>query len=610
MRRSAAALTPSLTLTLTATLTLALTVLSGAVLHAQQPVPLDTVHVQAGSRLIAGAARLTRSVEVFDRAAIDALPARSVSDVIGRALGADLLARSPAQADLSIRGGSFEQILVLVDGIPVNDRQTGHFHLDVAVPLDAVERIEVLRGPASAIYGSSAVGGVVNIVTRRGTSEVNARAQTGSFGAYALGAGAALARGSLSARIDSDIDASDGHRQGTDHRNTQARVTLGAPLGGGVMQAAAGYAARDFGANEFYAPYDSYEETRTATASLAWRSRPATVVIEPRFSFRRHEDDFILLRDDPAFYRNRHTTRETGAELVTRWHATTRLAFAAGGEAHRSEIESNSLGEREEDQVAGFLEAAIGDAASALLTLGLRLDDHSTFGTFISSSAAAGYRVAPALRLRASAGSGFRAPSWTDRYYEDPGNIGSPDLYPERFWTAEVGTAWSAGRLDLDLAGFIRRARDLIDWGRAEAEPDTAPWFTMNIAEATFRGLEATARGDAGVIVLTGRASLLSFDADATDGFVSKYALQPLTRSASLDIALPVAAHGLLTIRGSANRRADGTTWETVDARASATFAGVQIFADATNLLDASWRDVSAQPAAGRAFYVGGRVRR
>src|SRR5690606_25804552 len=147
---------------------------------------------------------------------------RTVADVIGRALGADLLARSPAQADLSIRGGSFEQILVLVDGVPVNDRQTGHFHLDVAVPLDAVERIEVLRGPASAIYGSSAIGGVVNIVTRRGTSDLHARAQTGSFGAYAAGAGVGAARGAWSARVDADLDASDGHRAGTDHRSTQA----------------------------------------------------------------------------------------------------------------------------------------------------------------------------------------------------------------------------------------------------------------------------------------------------------------------------------------------------------------------------------------------------
>src|SRR5690606_29957016 len=85
----------------------------------QQPIPLDTVHVSAGSRLVAGAPALTRSVDVLDRRAIDALPARTITDVIARALGVDLLARSPAQADLSVRGSGFEQVLVLVDRVPV-----------------------------------------------------------------------------------------------------------------------------------------------------------------------------------------------------------------------------------------------------------------------------------------------------------------------------------------------------------------------------------------------------------------------------------------------------------------------------------------------------------
>jgi iron complex outermembrane receptor protein len=577
---------------------------------AQRPIPLDTLHVPAGSRLTAGVARVTRSVDVFDREAIEALPARSVTDIITRGMGVDLLARSPAQADLSIRGGSFEQVLVLVDGVPVNDRQTGHFHLDVAVPLDAVERIEILRGPASAVYGSSAVGGVVNIVTRRRIAEFSARAQGGSFGAFAFGAEAGGSVNAMSIRIGAEHDAADGHRAGTDHAITQARVSLDAPIARGSLRADAGFAARDFGASEFYAPFDSYEETRTATASAAWRSRPARLVIEPRVSFRRHDDDFILQRADPSFYRNVHITNETDAELVARWQAGPRIAIAGGGSANRSTIDSNSLGERVERRIAGFAEAAIGDVAAGLLTLGVRLDDHSAFGSFLSSSAAAGYRASPALRVRASAASGFRAPSWTDRYYEDPANIGSPDLEVERFWTAELGVEATVGRSTLDVAGFIRHAGDLIDWGRPSDDPDTAPWRTLNVEEAVFRGVEATARIRVNTATVTGRGSLLSFDADESDGFVSKYALQPLTRSASLEVAVPLTTHASLALRGATSRRADDETWTVLDARASLTAFGVRFFADATNLFDTSWLDVSAQPAAGRAFSIGARVRR
>src|SRR5690606_10557026 len=163
------------------------------------------------------------------------------------ALGADLLSRSAAQADFSLRGGSFEQVLILVDGVPVNDQQTGHFHLDVAVPLDAVDRIEILRGPASAVYGSSAVGGVVNIVTTNDAS-VGARVQGGSFGAYAFGGSASARSDRFRAGVSADHDASDGHRDGTDHRITQARITLGAAIGSSELRADAGMAARDFGA--------------------------------------------------------------------------------------------------------------------------------------------------------------------------------------------------------------------------------------------------------------------------------------------------------------------------------------------------------------------------
>jgi vitamin B12 transporter len=191
------------------------------------------------------------------------------------------------QADLSIRGSGFEQVLVMVDGVPINDGQTGHFHLDHAVPLDAIERVEVLRVPASALYGSAAVGGVVNIVARRGRSELVARTHVVSFGAAAVGAEAALYAGRIAARVSADHDRSDGHRPGTDHRITQARLAVDAPLVYGTVRGDVACAGRDFGAEGFYAPFDSYEQTRTLTAALSWLPAPATFTLQPRVAFRR-----------------------------------------------------------------------------------------------------------------------------------------------------------------------------------------------------------------------------------------------------------------------------------------------------------------------------------
>jgi vitamin B12 transporter len=587
------------------------TALSAAPASARQPIPLDTLRAMAGSRAVLGAASMTRSVDIIGRRSLEALPARSLSDVLARALGVDLLARSPAQADLAIRGSGFEQVLIMVDGVPVNDDQTGHFHLNVAVPLDAVERIEVIRGPASTLYGSAAVGGVVNIVTRRGESGMNARAQAGSFGGLAAGVGVAGSRAGWGARFSADHDRGDGHRPGTDHAVSQTRLTLDAPLAKGAARLDVGYAERDFGASAFYAPADSYEETRALTATASWHSRPGSFSVQPRVAFRRHEDDFILRRADPSFYRNLHTSRQLASEVVGRWTAAARLQAAAGAEVAWSDLESSNLGERDERRVAVFAELVAGDVDAGLITAGLRFDEHSTFGSFLSPSIAAGYRISPAIRLRASANSGFRAPNWTERFYRDPSNIGNPDLEAEKFWTAELGAEVlhrEAG--SLDLVAFVRRADDLIDWARPAGASPSTPWRTTNIQRATFRGVEATARTRVAAVQLTGRAPLLGFTADDAAGMTSKYALRPLTHAISLELAAPVLAGLNVTARAAHQRRTGGEDWQLLDGRLAYVRGGSQIFLDATNIGDASFSDVTGEPAAGRAFAVGVRVRR
>jgi vitamin B12 transporter len=584
-------------------------ILAPAMAAAQQPLPLDTVRVTVGSRLVAGAAAATRGVDVLDRAALEALPARTLSDVLARALGVDLLARSGAQADLSIRGSSFEQVLVMVDGVAVNDNQTGHFHLDQAVPLDAIERIEVLRGPASALYGSAAIGGVVNIVTRRERSEVTARTQVGTFGATAVGAEAALARDGYGLRLGADHDRSDGHRAGTDHDVTQVRLAGQAPLSGGTVAADIAYAARDFGADGFYAPFDSYEETRTRTAALRWTGAVGPLTFEPRLAHRSHDDDFVLRRDDPAFYRNVHRSDRTAGELVVRWLPAMGLRLAAGAEVARGSLRSGTLGDRAESRSAFFAELASGATVERLLTLGVRVDRHSTFGSFVSPSLSAGWRLAPGLRIRGSAGAGHRTPSWTERYYRDPVNIATPDLGVERFHSVEAGVELSRAATRLELTTFVRRSSDLIDWARPLAD-STGPWRTLNVERATFHGAEAALHTRMGSIGVTGRAALIAFTADAASGMVSKYALRPLTESASLEVLMPLPAAAALSVRASHHRRAADADWQLVDVRISRTSHGVQLFLDATNVADTRYADIAGLPAPGRAFGVGARVRR
>ncbi|HKK93951.1 MAG TPA: TonB-dependent receptor plug domain-containing protein, partial [Longimicrobiales bacterium] len=227
-----AALSMSATLAMRAALAmsaaLALPALSGGIaptaipgaLAAQQtgaPVSLDTIEVSVGSNL--ELADLPRSVEVITASELADLPVTSVEAALRWAGAVDLQTRSPAQSDLSIRGGSFEQVLVLVDGIRVSDPQTGHFDLDLTIPIEQVERIEILRGGASAAHGADAFGGVVNIVTKTpGATRGQVRLEGGSFSTFGGAVSfETVTDGGLGVTAAVGRDGSDGHRDGTDY---------------------------------------------------------------------------------------------------------------------------------------------------------------------------------------------------------------------------------------------------------------------------------------------------------------------------------------------------------------------------------------------------------
>jgi vitamin B12 transporter len=590
-------------------LTLALTFPAAAIAQTARPVELDTLRVVVASRATT-LATATRSVEVIDAAAIRRAPARTVAEVLAWALGTDVLGRSPAQADIALRGSTFEQVLVLVDGVRMNDAQTGHFHLNLAIPLEEIERIEVLRGPGSSIYGSDAMGGVIQIVTRGGGGGVEVGLEAGSFGMVGARAAVGGSLGPVRSRVAAEAQRSDGHRPGTDASSLLVRGSLEGALAGGPLRADLGLALRDFGARHFYtspqAPFDEYERTRAATASLGWQAQVAAGwSLAPRLSARRHSDEFLLQRHDPDFYRNLHTSWQLGGELVAKGAPAAGVAVSLGGEAYRDRLESTNLGDPSETRAALFGELAAGREGVAVAHAGVRGDHHSAYGAFVAPSLAVAAWPAPAVKLRASAGRSFRAPNWTERYYVDPANEGDPGLRPETAWNGEVGAEVAApgGAASVGLAAFVRDARQLIDWARPAADPDHV-WRAMNVGRAVFRGLELDARatGPAGTR-WTAQAAVLGFTTHDHE-WESKYALRPLTRTASL-----AAERSLLgadaSVRGRLARRATETDHFTVDARLSRAVSDrLRLDLDLTNLTDTRYLDVTGLPAPGRAAYV------
>lgn len=571
---------------------------------------LSGVRVDVASRTGSDRGSVARSVEVITREEIRRSPASSVADLLRWATGVEARSRSAAQSDLAIRGSSFEQVVVLVDGVRVNDPQTGHFNLDLAVPLESIERIEIVRGPASSLYGPDAFGGVVNVVTREpGPSGLEtARAEGGSWGqAGAAAVGGVHALGSVWSG-GAELRRSDGHRSGTDYRIAKATARGRSPVAGGRLRTEVGLALRDFGANGFYAPYDSYEETRAARAAVGWSpGKAGGLEVTPRLTFRLHDDDFVLFRGEPERYRNRHTSWQLGAEVVGRARPAAGISLAGGVELRQEELDSNSLGRRSESRGAIFAEAVAGEAGRLLGTVGLRLDEHEIYGAELSPGASVAWWPLGAVELRGSVGRSYRTPTWTDRFYESPANRGNPDLEPEVAWSGEVGVELHSRRLRGGVTGFVRGADELIDYARpADADPATTPWRARNVESATYRGLEVEARARAPLdLDLEGALELLSVDASAAAGFVSKRALRPLTERFRLEARRGVGGDVTISARWTRARRRGGEPYRLLDARAAYRAGGVELYVEGTNLTDEDYPDITGEPAPGAALVAG-----
>ncbi|MFO8173297.1 MAG: TonB-dependent receptor [Longimicrobiales bacterium] len=583
---------------------------TGSALRAQErPIPLDTLQVQVGSRASSRLPALTRSVQILDKGEIRALPVRTVSGLLEWATGVEVQSRSPAQSDLSIRGAGFEQVVVLVNGVRMSDPQTGHFDLNLTVPLDQVERIEILRGPASALYGADAVGGVVNVVTREGSSPWQGRVETGSWGSARIsGSGGMEGILGFSLQGGGEVSRSDGHRQGTDYETLLFHMGGDRALGKGRLSGEFGLSRRDFGAQDFYAPYPSFEKTRSYTTSLRWASGgEGRAGLEAGMSYRRHQDEFILLRQDPDYYRNRHTSSQVGGDLLTRISARPGLNLVLGGELFGDILRSNSLGDRTEERGALFGEAALDGDGIWVVSLGLREDWHQGFGTFLSPSLSGSHRVGESLRLRLAAGRSFRAPTFTERYYQDPVNQGRADLAPERAWSGEMGADFFGRRgIQLSATLFAREAVDLIDWAREEGAGEEVAWETRNVEEATFRGLELDLSLPGPLeTAWTFGGMLLSVDSRESQGYRSKYVLRPLVERFTAGIRRSFGGRLSFALRTQRSRREGEDPYHRIDLRADLRIGGGRVYLDATNLTDDRYPDITGAQAPGRGLFVG-----
>ena len=588
--------------------------------HAQSDttVYLNNVEV-TGNRMNIRFSESSRNVNIIDREEIKAMPAQSLPEILSYVPGVDIRQRGPigVQSDISIRGGSFEQTLVMWNGIKMTDPQTGHHMMNVPINNTVLDRVEVIKGPGARIYGQNAYAGAVNFITRPPSErKVFLNSYYGTFNSYGATAGISLPVGSLKQYASVGFDKSDGYRYNTDYdiQNLFYQAELAA--GPGQLQVLFGHTDRNFGANGFYASpvyTDQYEEVTTTVSSISYQYQSNNWQVTPRVSWRRNRDFYLFIRNNPEAYENLHLTNTLSLELNA--YNENKLGRTGVGIEYRDEnIEGDWVrgGERTKSNLDGFSRSNIGVFLEHRFQLGQGFDitpgiyvaDFSDFGTQSFPGIDIGYQINNALRIYGNIGKSFRIPTFYDQYYESPAEQGDPNLQPENAMTYEIGGRYLLNKTIIEVNAFYRDNNALIDW---VLNNEDSVWYAQNFSEVKTYGLEFSAQR---IFEPASWIQRIQFSGNflnqslADQEVTSRYSLEHIRHQLILNVHHKLFAGIKNDLRIRYIDRVGQAPYWLVDDRIYYQKDQFQIFVEVTNLLNTSYTEVMT-PMPGRWFRAG-----
>jgi iron complex outermembrane receptor protein len=487
-------------------------------------------------------------------------PAQTLDAFMKSIPGVDVRQRGVGgtQADISIRGGSFDQVLVLLNGVNITDQQTGHHNLNIPVELSEVASIEVLQGSAARRYGSQAFSGAINIVTNpERKNKIELHLTGGSFDTYGQKLTIATGRGNLNHFTTVSHQSSPGYRENTDYDiyNLFTQTNI-ATNNAGKFDFQLGYQQKSFGANSFYTQEypNQFEHTRTQFASLNWEKQIKKLYVAADVQYRRHYDRFELFRDfqnKKPWYadHNYHLTDVAGGSLHLEY--TGRFGkIDAGVSSRYDHIYSTVLGSVIADtlkhpvnhvekgmnkkfnkEADRLLNTAYFDYSKGLgafyFSAGTSFSHTRKYGFKHHWGADLSYVPNQHWTVYTSINTASRLPTFTDLYYQNSTHNANPDIKPESSFTSEAGVKYVESKLNLQAGGFYRRGNNIIDWVRYS---DQDKWESMNQTELNTSGMNISAGYTFSNSFLKNifiAYSYIHTDKQA-DGYDSKYALDYL----------------------------------------------------------------------------------
>ena len=588
------------------------------------PTRLDEI-VVTGTRTRVALEDSLVPVQVIDRAEIERLQPRDLPDLLRNRAGIEVANQGGAGklSSLFLRGTEADHVLVLVDGIRIGQATSG-LAMFQDLPVEQIERIEIVRGPRSSLYGSEAIGGVVQVFTRRSEGAIAPRARigAGSNGLREASAGIGGRSGNGWFGIDAAWQRTDGidacrgsgitfqgcfvdEPDDDGYRNRSLNLRGGVDIGdalvleGHLLHADADNAfdGSIWGGNE------AENVQRVAGAKLAWQATDGFALTVQAGRAWDKADNFFRdaatgSRTHVGPFDTRRDTASVQADIgLGRGHL-----LSAGVDWQRDDVESYiPYDVTERDNTAGFVEYQ-GRAGAHRFGASLRHDDNGQFGGHATGSVGWGVDFNRGLRLNASYGTGFKAPSFNDLYY--PFGSGNPDLQPEQSKSLNVGLAQSRDGWRWGVDAYETRIDDLIALDSF--------WLPQNIQRARIRGAELTVATTLAGWDLSTQISHLD-PRDRSGGSTDGNLLARRARNhgrVDLDRAFGAVRVGA-TVRGAGSRYDDLANsvrlggYGTVDLRASWAFHDDwALEARATNLLDKTYETAWWYRQPGREFGV------
>ena len=585
----------------------------------KQEIELDQVELMSSPRIEVNKADNSISILTISNEEIKKSTATNVSELLQQVAGLDIRRRGAEgmQADLYIRGGSFDQTLLLIDGIKVEDPQTGHHTMNMTIPLEVIEKIEIIKGSASRIYGQNAFTGAVNIITKKEIkNDLSIELSNGSFDQK---------RGSFTIQkelknsgilFNYSRKESEGYRYNTDYENDEFFIKSNFKIKDQKISAIGAFNERKFGANGFYASpaaIDQYEETQASLIGFSTTYKKNDLILKPKLYWKRNQDMYVYLRQDPSVYRNLHISNKVGAEL----NASTSNSLGnlgLGFDLSRVSLKSNNLGERKRTMLNMFVEQQVmlnndkidftpGLAITYFSDVSTKLNYQNNFfnNLFFYPGMDLGYRLNNNLKLYTNIGFTYRIPTYTDLFYSSPTTLGNENLKLEKALTKEIGLKYLKDDFNFNFSLYQRDASDIIDYVRNnEAEP----WQASNIREINTSGFELNIGykfylGSFRMQTINIGYSNIDDELLETDFAFSRYALNSLKNQITGTYTFEINEKIYSTVAYKNAERSDEEKYTVIDFRTSYKLDKFTLSVILNNILDTEYSETNLVPMPG-----------